>query len=148
MKLQLRSHSHNAFTLVELLFSFMLFGVSFAAMCLAIAFSISVTRTSRESARASQIMIEKMEYMRLYTWQQLTNGTSVPQTFTEYLEPSATNRGTAFSGRVSIAPVPFNNNCSTNLRLVTISVNWNSKMPQSRQMQTFVARSGLQQYVY
>ncbi len=138
----------RAFTLVELLFALLLFGVGFAALCLAIAFSVFLTRTSKESLRASQIMVEKMEHMRLYTWEQITNTTSIPRTFTEYLDPSATNRGTVFNGRVVITPVSFNSACATNMRLVTVLVDWNSKIPQTRQMQTFVSKNGLQQYVY
>jgi type II secretory pathway pseudopilin PulG len=136
-----------AFTMVELLIGLLLFGIVFAALCRSIAFSVSTARVSRENLRASQILVEKMEYMRLFTWSQITNG-SIPGSFTEVLEPGLTNSGTVYKGQIKIEPVPLDNNCSTNMRLVTVSLVWTSKVAQSRQMQTFVSRNGLQQYVY
>jgi len=137
-----------AFTLTEVLVSVLLFSIAVAALCLTISFNLATTRSAQENLRASQILVEKMEYMRLYTWAQITNGTSIPKTFTEAFNPSSPNSDFVFNGQISIGPVWFNNNCSTNLRMVTVSVDWKSKRSESRRMQTFVSRNGLQQYVY
>jgi hypothetical protein len=134
--------------MVELLFGILLFGIAFAALCRSIAFSVSTARVSRENLRASQILVEKMEFMRLFTWSQITNGSSIPTNFTDVLEPGLSNSGTVYRGQIKIEPVPLDNNCATNMRLVTVSLVWTSKVAQTRQMQTYVSRNGLQQYVY
>lgn len=141
-------HRTAGFTLAETLVAVMIFSVVSTALCLAISFSMATTRSAQENVRASQIMVDKMEYLRLCTWAQITNDTSIPKTFTEVFDPSSTNGSMVMSGRISISPVLFNNNFATNMRLVTLSLDWKSKRAESRQMQTFVSRDGLERYGY
>lgn len=157
LKLRFTPHSARcraaAFTLVELMVGVLIFSIAVAALCLTISFSVATTRSAQENLRASQIMVEKMEYMRLYNWAQITNDAAIPKTFTAVFNPSSTdspngNGNMVYHGQISINPVWFNSNCATNMRLVTVTLNWTSKRPQARRMQTFVARNGLQQYVY
>jgi hypothetical protein len=97
-------------------------------------------------------MTQKIEGIRLCTWSQLTNFN-----FQESYDPlAATNKGTVYYGSVALAaPGSITNNPSyyANMQQVTVSLAWtnyNGKVPipHSRQMQTQVARYGLQNYVW
>jgi hypothetical protein len=105
-----------------------------------------------ENLRATQIMLEKLETIRLYTWEQINGSNSyvIPRTFTNYYQESATTHsGLAYTGALTIAPCPLPVSYSSEMRLITVSITWpSSHRLQSKQMQTMVARLGLQNYVY
>lgn len=121
----------------------------------------AVVRLSRENLRATQIMVQKMEALRLMNWSQILNTNIYVQTaFTSYYNPSGTNNGTTgtiYAGRVSTnapsnVPAAYRNN----MRAITVTVYWTNYptkpntnlIVRSRQMQTYVARYGMQNYVY
>ena len=118
------------------------------------AFAFTQTRLSRENVRAAQILQEKMEVVRLYTWQNLVNSPGyVPTTFTEsFYANNPTNLSTAnfnYSGSVVVTNAPISETYAGDLRMVKIQVSWKSGgIMRSRQMTTFVSQYGLQNYVY
>ncbi len=61
----------------------------------------AMVRSSREDVRATQIMLQKMETLRLYTWSQLQDNTYLVPNFTERFNPSATN-GTLYYGTIAV----------------------------------------------
>src|SRR5436853_4683929 len=63
----------HGFTLIDALFAMVISGVMFTALYAGLAFGFKVIRFARENTRATQIMLEKMETIRLYTWEQVTN---------------------------------------------------------------------------
>ena len=113
-----------------------------------------VTQFSREEVRATQIMMQQIEAVRLCTWSELTN-----YTFQQVYDPLATNRATAgalYNGQVAItnaASIPGSVSYAQDMCLVTVNLSWTNwngghSVPHSRQMQTQVARYGLQTYVW
>ena len=113
-----------------------------------------VTQFSREEVRATQIMMQQIEAVRLCTWSELTN-----YTFQQVYDPLATNRvsaGALYSGQVTItnaASIPGSVSYAQDMCLVTVNLSWTNwngghSVPHSRQMQTQVARYGLQTYVW
>jgi hypothetical protein len=117
-------------------------------------------RLAWENERATQIMTEKLDTIRLYSWDKITTPGYIPETFTKGFTPSATNgndnaekalisSGIIYTGRVTIGSAPMTTGYSTNLRQVTVSVNWVSgAVPRQRTMTTLVAKDGMQNYVY
>ena len=118
----------------------------------------SVIQSARENLRATQIMVQRMETIRLYTWSQVldTNNYLKP-TFVEFYDPlGRTNNtaGTRYFGTISSQvpsdlPVAYR----TNMRTITVQMSWTNytrgrAIPFSRQMETRVARNGMQNYVY
>ena len=128
-----------------------------AVMCLGLVGSLTygffVMQMARENQRATQIMLEKVETIRLYRWDQVvySNG-FVPPTFTEVYDPQApTNQqGVIYFGAVEIGN--FTNNgvsYATNRRQVTVSLNWRTRgIPRARSLVTYIAQDGIQNYVY
>ena len=106
-----------------------------------------------ENLRATQILQEKMETIRLYTWEQINTPGFVPTNFLDSFYVAATNQanqqGITYTGRVAIAAAPVTESYSNDLRLVTIEVDWESAgVVRTREMNTFVTRHGLQKYIY
>jgi len=118
----------------------------------------SVIQTSRENLRATQILVQRMETIRLYTWSQVQDtATYLKPTFTEYYDPlGRTNNsaGALYQGTITCqVPMDLPPAYRTNMQTITVRLFWtnyNKGEPVvcSRQMQTRVARNGMQNYVY
>ncbi|MBU6410616.1 MAG: hypothetical protein KGR98_09530 [Verrucomicrobia bacterium] len=115
--------------------------------------STDMMRTARENVRATQIMVNRLEGLRLYAWSQVSDPTLFPTNFTEYYYPAGTNDGTAgvlYTGSVQVASAPMSPapSYATNMEQVTVTLTWSSgNVLRTRQMSTFVARYGEQNYV-
>ena len=74
----------------------------------------------------------------------------MPTSFVVGIDPFNTNSTPYYTGTISIAepPNPLNAFYKSNLLQVTVTVNWVSgSRPQSRSMDTYVAKYGLQSYI-
>ena len=164
MKLNCRAQNkdgrQSAFTLVEAMVAVLVLGVLGAGLAAAFSSGLSVMDAERDNLRATQIMMQKMETIRLLTWSEGTNSTYAPTNFTDYYDPTGTNSnssGAVYSGNYSVASAPTNipGDYSSSMRLVTVTVYWTNypahgrpPIVQSRQMQSLVARYGMQNYIY
>lgn len=113
----------------------------------------SVIRFNRENLRATQIVLNRVEGLRLYNWSQLTQSNMVPATFTEYYYPLGNNnKGTVYTGTVTVGNAVQNppSSYSTNMmRSVTVQVAWNSGAVQhTRRTSTYVSQYGVQNYLF
>jgi type II secretory pathway pseudopilin PulG len=116
-------------------------------------FAFAEARLARENVRATQVLQEKMEVVRLYNWDQLNQSGFIPNQFTEaYYVGNPTNAPTgnfSYSGQVTVTNAPITESYKGDLRMVQIQVSWKSgNVVRTRQMRTFVSQYGLQKYVY
>ena len=162
MKLNLANPpSHRvqaAHSLPEALIAVLILGTMLVSLYAGFSSGFAVVQLARENLRATQIILERMESLRLYTWSQLqdTNHYLKPA-FIEYFEPFAqTNqgRGVLYSGSVSVsmAMLPVEATYSNDLRVVTVSLYWTNRngskaLVRGRQLQTLVARHGIHNYI-
>jgi prepilin-type N-terminal cleavage/methylation domain-containing protein len=140
----------NAFTLVEVLISVAVISIVFVTLYFGISAGFGVVATTREDLRATQILNEKIETMRLYTWSQINNNTTIPRSFTNwyYELANASDLGVAYTGSVTISGVPFSNNFSSGMRQVRVGLSWTSgRVPRYREAYTYVSSNGLQKYI-
>ena len=95
-------------------------------------------------------MEEKLETLRLYNWNQINSNGFIPSQFSASFYPAgSTNVGVSYNGTMIITNFPTTESYSTNMRLVILTVTWTSGQSQrTRQMQSAVARYGLQNYIY
>jgi len=122
----------------------------------------AVTQLARENLRGTQIMLQKMETVRLLKWSQLLDTTNFLQpTFVDYYDPNGTNNqsaGATYQGFVSANAATFTGSTpdySTNMRSVTVTIYWTNyphglsgtPIVHTRQMQTLASRYGMQNYV-
>lgn len=142
------------FTLVENVVSLSIVAIMLTSLYGGFASGYSTIRTSRESQRATQIMLTKLEAIRLCSYDQVSSSTYNPPSWTEYFDPTdAANGGggIVFTGayKASIPAVgTLPEAYRTNMTLVTVSVSWTSaKMQHTRTLQTFAARDGIQGFI-
>ncbi len=105
----------------------------------------------RENQRATQIMLEKVETIRLYNWDQVNLSGFIPGTFTDAYDPQATSQtqGVVYNGTVTVAPCSLTSTYATNIKQLTVTLNWSTRNIQhSRSLTTYIAKDGLQNYVY
>lgn len=125
-------------------------GLMFLTLYAGFSSGFAILQLSRENLRGTQILQEKLETIRLYSWDQLTNTSFIPGTFVENFYPAGqTNVGISYTGIVTVASAPISETYSNDLRLVTVQLQWTSaKVLRKRDMATFVSRYGLQNYIY
>jgi len=142
----------DAFTLMEVVVAAMVLMTISVAFYLGLSSCFSVVKASREEVRATQIMTQKLEAVRLCTWSELTNFS-----FKEPYDPVGTTNSSAgvyYYGNVTksaAATIPNTASYLNNMCLVTVSLTWtNSRRSAvySRKMETHYARYGLQSYIW
>ena len=155
----------RGFTLVEVLVAAAIGAIIFLALYAGISNCFGMLTTSRANLRATQIMVSRMEGLRLEAWgdtnsvTQLFDPTYVPPTFTEYFYPlglngQSNNLGTVYHGTMTVTNVTLNPpaSYSTNMAMVTVTVSWTDNIAghavsHTRHMSTYVAKYGVQNYV-
>ncbi|MFT4588025.1 MAG: prepilin-type N-terminal cleavage/methylation domain-containing protein [Candidatus Binatia bacterium] len=145
-----RPNRRSGFTLVEVMVASGILGLVVVALFAGITMCFSTVQLSRENVRATQILQDKMESIRLYNWDQINTSGFIPTSFVEPHYPGgSTNSGVFYSGTMAIEPAPITESYSNDLRSVTVAVSWTSDgVPRLRDMQTYVSRYGLQNYIY
>lgn len=151
-----------AFSLVEVMVAATVSAIIFLALFAGIASTFNLLDVTRENLRATQIMVSRLEQLRLCAWSsgQLFNTNIVPRTFTDSFYPlglqSTTNYGTIYTGTITIATNPALSPTATyrgDMALITITVAWTNShggvlSPHNRSMNTYAARHGVQNYIY
>jgi len=139
--------------LMETVVATLIAGIMLPILYTGAASSFSTALSTRENLRATQIIVQRMEALRLVPYKTLQDPVAYPTNYTEYYNPSGqTNgtRGTAYTITYNWAPGPSSLPPSyrTNMLLVTVSASWNSgNVQRTRSMQSYVTRYGIQHYV-
>lgn len=116
------------------------------SMYTAFSFGFATIKVSQESVRADQILVQKMETLRMYDWTKI-NSTFIPTNFSTTLITSNGGSGVTYNGTISIAPAPVTESYSNTLRQVTATISWvSSGVPRSRSITTFVSQNGILNY--
>jgi type II secretory pathway pseudopilin PulG len=149
--------ANGGFTLVDALVAMAIAGVMFVALYAGLSAGFRVIKLARENTRATQIMLEKMETIRLYTWNQITNPNFIPsgKWVAPYYSVAGTTSSLYYTGQISIAAADVTDGAggtasyAPNMRKVTVMVEWDQmgNQPRRRTMETYVTRNGLQNYV-
>jgi uncharacterized protein (TIGR02598 family) len=139
-----------AFSLVEVTVGLGIVGTCVAALFSGFTTGFFTLRMARENLRATQILLQKTETLRLLSWDQLTGTNSIPTTFTERYDPNASvDKGISYSGTITITACPVSSSYSNDMKMVVVSVNWKTgSLDRNRSYTTYVARYGLQNYIY
>jgi prepilin-type N-terminal cleavage/methylation domain-containing protein len=146
----------QGYTLVEVLVSAAVLAIAMVIFFAGITGGYAIIDTFRQDLRATQILTQKTEAVRLCTWSELN---SLPQTFTDYyysLDTTNSTANTMYAGTITVGAAT--NLSSTvsyydKIKLVTIGVTWTNNfgghaVVHSRQMQTLAAYYGLVNYIY
>jgi len=138
-------------TLVEVVMATGIIALTGAGVISSINYGLCIMKIARENQRATQIMVEKVEAIRLYNWDQVTNAAFIPDSFTAKYDPTS-NLGTTYYGTMSVTAPAFSGttpNYSANMRQFNVSLTWtNAGLRHARSLSTFVGQNGVQNYVY
>jgi prepilin-type N-terminal cleavage/methylation domain-containing protein len=143
-----------AFTLVEVVMGVALMGILSVSLYAGLSLGFAQVSLAREEERATQILMEKMEVVRLLSWDQLLNLPGyVPDTFSEPFysdNPTSTPSGSLiYTGTVAVKDAPVLESYRSELRLIEIGLTWQSgNLTHRRRMTTFISKNGLQKYIY
>ena len=139
------------FSLVEVSIAMGVVGTSAIALFSGFTSGMFTMQMARENLRATQIMLEKTETLRLYNWDQITSTNFVPTTFTAPYDPDSTNGngGIVYSGTLTVSACPLAISYRDDMKLVTVGLNWSTGgLKRSRSYTTYISRNGLQNYIY
>jgi prepilin-type N-terminal cleavage/methylation domain-containing protein len=155
--------ANPGFALVEVMVAVAIFGVTFVSLYAGVTFGFNSVQLSRENLRATQILVEKMEVIRLYNWDEITEAGFIPVTFQARYSPGSTvtgvspgnketvipAEGVTYNGTITISDPGFSENYSQKVKRVTLTVRWTTgRLERSRSLSTLVTQDGLQSYVY
>ena len=155
-----RAGDSMAFTLVEVMVAVFILGVAMLSLYAGFASGFMLVNSAREELRASQILTQKAEAIRLCTWSSLTN---CPISFSETYDlasgPGAGNNvagGTLFVGTVTTnaaSSIPDTCAYKSNMCMATVTLYWTNTygkqtVVHTRTLKTLVARYGIQNYIW
>jgi|SRR5690242_12091701 len=151
----------DASTLVEVLMGALITAILFLSIFGVISNGTTILQSTRENLRATQILDSRMEGLRLIPWgyatNQLFDSNCVPPIFVESFYPPGLNGKSSSRGAVYYGSMAIQTNITltppssyyTQMCLVTVKLNWtNTSGVHARTMSTYVAKYGLQNYVY
>ncbi len=145
-----------AFSLVEVSAASFLLGILLLSLFGGFSSGLMVVKAARDNLRATQILVQKMETLRLLTWSQGTNNPIASTNFVASYDPTSHNPGTLYRGVYAASPAPTSIPAAyrKDLRQATVMVYWTNVLGrgkvvvQSHAMKTFVARYGMQNYIF
>jgi hypothetical protein len=168
-------NARSGFTVLEVLIASLVGAVIFLALFAGMNQGFNIIQHQRDSLRATEILVNKIEGIRLCAWgnntatnqTQLFNSSIVPATFTDYFYPlglgSFPASNVVYNGTITVQGTNFNfynssgaNTTSpaycTNMAEVTVTVSWNEvnngrTNTYSRSMETYFSQYGLQNYI-
>jgi hypothetical protein len=149
------NRAERADTVVEVLVGACLLALALASLFAGMSMSTGLTQFAREDLRATQIMVERTEAIRLFNWNQLIySNTLCPASFTSFFFPipnSSGSTGVTYYGTMSISNVVLSpaTSYSDQMRQITVTLNWtNAGLAHSRSMTTYQAQYGMQNYSF
>lgn len=147
-----------AYSLPEVIIAMAIIGFMMISLYAGFSVGFTIVRSARENLRATHILLQRLEAVRLCPWDELKDPNYFQNvTFIESFDPlgqiAGSGGGTVYTGDItSSVPTDLPAAYQSDVRVVTVSVYWTNFSSQpphvnARQMQTYVARQGLQNYV-
>jgi hypothetical protein len=154
-----RRHSRKkAFFLLEATIGMALLGLVFMAMYTGLVSTTFSVQLSRENLRATQIMAEKLDTLRLYGWKKVVDDpyymqgpfkTPVPVYSDDPSKAGNDASARVFDGEIVVENAPITEAYAADLRMVTVRLTWKTgKLNRTRTMSTLISKYGLFRYVY
>ena len=150
---QLGVRRRQAFSLVEIILCVGLVAMSVLALYSVLGQGTSIAKKVREDERATQVMVELMDGIRLYSWDQITDKDFWPKKFTLHYDPVGATNGAGgvfeYKCTMNVKKGPNDVDYEDTLKTVTLEIEWTfGGAKRSREFTTFVGKDGLQSYVF
>ena len=141
----------SAFSLVEATIGMGIVGTTIATLFSGFTSGFFTMQMARENLRATQIMLERVETIRLYSWDQVTTPDYITPTFTAPYDPEAPvgQQGLVYNGTIEINDTGLPSSYSADMKKIVVRVKWTTgKLKRSREFTSYISRFGMQDYVY
>lgn len=145
-----RTNQAAGMTFVEVMVGIGVLSIMAMSLYSGFTFVFAEIRLAQENVRATQILVERMEVIRMLKWDQVVNSTGfVPKTFTApfYADNPAKPPldGFVYTGTVLVTNCPSTESYATNMRIIQIQVSWRSgSVTRRRQMTSLISKYGMQ----
>src|SRR5438128_5836365 len=134
----------SAYILAEVMVAIAIMSVMFITLYFGFTQGFGVVPGSRENLRATQILQQQSELIRLYTWDQIDPASGwIPSTtaWTFYPLGGIGNQGITYTGTVSVTSAPMTESYAADNKLVTFALTWKSgSVQRKRQISTLVSK--------
>jgi hypothetical protein len=124
-------------------------GITIAALCGGFSLGFRTIKLSQEDVRADQILMQKLESVRVYNWSLITNN-YIPTNFTtSFSTATGSVHGVTYDGTITVAPFSSatGESYTNTLRQITASISWFSGgLTHTRTMMTLISQNGIQTY--
>jgi prepilin-type N-terminal cleavage/methylation domain-containing protein len=153
MQLKLRTNQRRraaGFTLAEVLIAVGVGGIIFVTIYAGLGQCFRSVKSSQHRLRATQILVETMEVIRLYNWDQINQSGFVPATVTEIYNPSSNSSGgIIYTVKLTVTNAPVDPAYTNTMRRAIADATWVSGGITNRQrMETLISQYGIQNYIY
>jgi hypothetical protein len=140
-------------TMVDVIMAVALIAIMCTGLVGSLTYGFFTMGITRENQRATQIMLETVETIRLYNWDQVNSNGFIPHTFTGVYDPQAPTgaQGITYYGTISTGAANVGTNVGVNnkLMLMNVGLNWTNRgIPHHRLASTLIGQDGIQNYVY
>lgn len=134
-------HTQDGFTLMEAMVATIILAFALTSVIGVSGRAMRYLNDIRRTARASQVLQQKMEDIRLLSW---SNMQLLPTTFSD---PTDTNR--LYKGSIITNQFDSYNGATTVMR-VTLVVSWTNQTNRvlSNQLSTLISMGGLNKYIF
>src|SRR5687768_12523221 len=140
-----------AFSLVEATIGMGIVGTTIATLFTGFTSGFFTMQMARENLRATQIMLERVETIRLYSWDQVCTPGYIIPTFTAPYDPEAPigEQGIIYNGTIELSDTGLPASYAADMKKVVVRVNWKTgRLQRSREFTSYISRFGMQDYVY
>ena len=143
----------SSFTLAEVLVAVLIVSIAVVSLYAGVSSGFALVKLAREDLRATQIMLQRMETLRLYKWSDFKDATFFSTNdYAAYYDPAGQavgSGGMVYTVKTAISTNTPAANYGPAMRRVTVQVSWLSgNISRRREVSTFVARYGMQNYIY
>ncbi len=141
----------SAFSLIEATIGMGIVGTTVATLFSGFTTGFFTMQMARENLRATQIMLERVETIRLYSWDQVTDPEYITRTFSTPYDPESPTgqQGLVYTGTLRIVATDIPSSYASDMRKVIVTVNWKTgRLQRTREFSSYISRFGMQDYVY
>ena len=142
------------YTTMEVVIAVFIMSIMFISLYAGITFGFGVSRTERENLRATQIILERMEGIRLFRFDQLSDTNLNPLTFSRTYYPQASggqSQGITYNGTVTVdtnITLDPTASYSSDMKRVTVQLTWVSEgATRTRSVTSYASKNGIQNYI-
>ena len=135
------ANARDGFTLLEAMIAVMILGFVLASVLVTVSQSARYLTDIRRTARASQVLQQEMEYIRLLDWTALQSATN------SFSDPSDTAR--LYAGKITQSAYDSYGSTSTVVK-VTLTVTWTNQVNRvlTNTLTSLVGNGGLNKYIF